>query len=144
GASDFGKILRGARLVQAVARPGFDERSGCMAAGAGRRTPARTIEANRSKETRMSAVASEVLAGLVGQVPAGVGSEKLFENDKIIVWNFVLEPGEETPIHTHEYNYVWYAINGAPLQVFDEHGKDLGTLDVPTGAVYVLKLEDGF
>jgi hypothetical protein len=92
----------------------------------------------------MSALASEVLGDLVSQIPPGVGTEKLFENDKIIVWNFVLEPGEETPLHTHEYNYVWYAINGAPLQVSDEHGNDLGTLDVPTGAVYVLKLEDGF
>jgi len=74
---------------------------------------------------------------------AGVGSEKLFENDKVIVWNFVLEPGEETPIHTHEHEYVWYAIEGSSLQVFDEAGKDLGTLPVPTGTVYELKLEDG-
>jgi hypothetical protein len=74
---------------------------------------------------------------------AGVGSEKVFENDKVIVWNFVLEPGQETPMHTNEHSYMWYAIAGAPLQVFDEHGKDLGTLDVPTGTVYSLKLEDG-
>jgi hypothetical protein len=39
---------------------------------------------------------------------------------------------------------MWYAIAGAPLQVFDEKGKDLGTLEVPTGAVYSLKLENGF
>ncbi|MFL5287389.1 MAG: hypothetical protein ACJ8AW_42060 [Rhodopila sp.] len=75
---------------------------------------------------------------------AGVGSEKVFENDKVIVWNFVLEPGQETPVHTHEHSYMWYAIAGAPLQVFDEHGKDLGTLEVPTGAVYALKLDNGF
>ncbi|MDF2095967.1 hypothetical protein [Aquibaculum arenosum] len=75
---------------------------------------------------------------------AGVGSEKIFENDKVIVWNFELAPGEETPIHTHEHSYMWYAIAGTALQVFDEHGKDLGTLDVPTGTVYSLKLEDGF
>jgi hypothetical protein len=75
---------------------------------------------------------------------AGVGSEKVFENDKVIVWNFVLEPGEETPMHTHEHSYMWYALEGAPLQVFDEDGKDLGTLDVPAGAIYSLKLDDGF
>jgi len=54
---------------------------------------------------------------------AGVGTEKVFENDKVIVWNFVLAPGEETPVHTHEHSYMWYAIDGAPLQVFDEHGE---------------------
>jgi hypothetical protein len=75
---------------------------------------------------------------------AGVGTEKVFENDKVIVWNFTLAPGEETPIHTHRHNYMWYAIQGAPLQVFDENGKDLGTLEVPTGAVYSLKLENGY
>ena len=74
---------------------------------------------------------------------AGVGSEKLFENDKVIVWNFELKPGEQTPIHTHEHSYVWYSVQGTDLQVFDEHGNDLGTLEVPTGSVYSLKVEDG-
>jgi beta-alanine degradation protein BauB len=75
---------------------------------------------------------------------AGVGTEKLFENDKVIVWNFTLAPGEFTPVHTHEHNYMWYAIAGAPLQIFDAEGKDLGIFEVPTGAVYSLKLEDGY
>jgi len=75
---------------------------------------------------------------------AGVGSHKVFENDKVIVWNFTLEPGEETPMHTHEHSYMWYSIAGARLQVFDEDGNDLGTLEVPTGAVYSLKLDNGY
>jgi hypothetical protein len=75
---------------------------------------------------------------------AGVGTEKVFENDKVIVWNFVLEPGAETPLHTHEHAYMWYAIQGAPLQVFDAKGNDLGTLEVPTGGVYSLKLDNGY
>ena len=57
---------------------------------------------------------------------SGVGTEKVFENDKVIVWNFTLAAGEETPLHTHDHAYMWYAIEGAPLQVFDEFGKDLG------------------
>ena len=71
----------------------------------------------------------------------GVGTEKVFENDKIIVWNFELAPGEETPMHTHEHSYMWYAISGAPLQVCDAHETDLGTIDVPTGAVFSLRLD---
>ena len=39
---------------------------------------------------------------------------------------------------------MWYAIDGAPLQIFDEFGKDLGTLEVPSGGIYSLKLENGF
>ncbi|MBR72144.1 MAG: hypothetical protein CMM30_04300 [Rhodospirillaceae bacterium] len=73
---------------------------------------------------------------------AGVGTEKVFENDKIIVWNFELAPGEETPIHRHDLSYIWYAISGSTLQVYDEHGGDLGALDVPTGAVFHLKVEE--
>ncbi|CAN7548629.1 hypothetical protein [Caballeronia sp. LjRoot31] len=75
---------------------------------------------------------------------AGVGTEKVFENDKVIVWNFTLEPGDYTEMHTHERPYMWYAINGAPLQIFDEGGNDLGIFDVPTGAIYSLKLDNGY
>ncbi|MFP3553978.1 hypothetical protein SB861_25180 [Paraburkholderia sp. SIMBA_049] len=75
---------------------------------------------------------------------AGVGTEKVFENDKVIVWNFTLAPGEFTPVHTHEHPYMWYAIEGAPLQIFDESGNEVGIFEVPTGAIYSLKLEDGY
>lgn len=55
-------------------------------------------------------------------VMARVGTEKVFDSDKVIVWNFVPQAGEETPVHTHERAYMWYAINGAPSQIFDETG----------------------
>ena len=71
---------------------------------------------------------------------AGVGTEKVFENDRVIVWNFELAPGEETEMHTHEHDYMWYALAGAPLQVFDENENDLGTLEVPTGSIFELKI----
>lgn len=73
-----------------------------------------------------------------------LGNEKVFENDKIIVWNFTLQPGEFTPLHTHERSYMWYAIEGAPLQLFDENDKDLGVFDIPTGAVYSLRYDNGY
>jgi len=72
-----------------------------------------------------------------------IGSEKLFENDKVVVWNFELAPGEETPVHTHERSYMWYAIEGAPLQIYDENGVDVGLFDVPTGGIFSLKCENG-
>ena len=73
----------------------------------------------------------------------GVGSRKLFENDKIIVWDFVLPVGAETPVHTHVRSYMWFAVQGAPLQIYDENGNDLGVFDVPTGGVFSLKCENG-
>lgn len=73
----------------------------------------------------------------------GVGSKKVFENDKVIIWNFELAPGEETPVHTHERSYMWYAIQGAPLHIFDAEGNDCGVFDVPTGGVFSLKCENG-
>ncbi|MDQ7976386.1 hypothetical protein QYH69_03910 [Paraburkholderia sp. SARCC-3016] len=75
---------------------------------------------------------------------AGVGTEKVFENDKIIVWDLVLDPGQETPVHTHMHSYMWYAIEGAPLRIFDEHGSDLGIFEVSTGGVYSLLCENGY
>ncbi|GAB7522345.1 hypothetical protein [Paraburkholderia sp. 2C] len=75
---------------------------------------------------------------------ADVGTEKVFENDKVIVWDLILDPGEETPVHTHTHSYMWYAIEGAPLPVFDEHGGDLGIFEVSTGSVYSLLCENGY
>ncbi len=72
-----------------------------------------------------------------------LGTKKVFENDQVNVWNFELAPGEETEMHTHEHSYMWYAVSGSTLQVFDENENDLGAIEVPTGAVFSLKVEDG-
>ena len=72
---------------------------------------------------------------------AGVGTTKIFENDKINVWEFVLEPGETTPVHTHELDYIFYVLDGAPLRVFDGDGKELTTFDASTGSVFVLRMD---
>ena len=73
--------------------------------------------------------------------PGAVGSTKLFENDKIILWEFVLEPGEQTPVHTHLHDYVWYVLEGTTLEVFDAEDKYLGKFEAPTGAIFPLRLE---
>lgn len=70
-----------------------------------------------------------------------VGTTRIFENEKIIVWEFVLEPGAETPLHTHRHDYVFYVLDGAPLQVSDAEGRDLGTLDAHAGAVFALEMD---
>ena len=72
-----------------------------------------------------------------------VGTKKIFENESIIVWEFILEPGESTPIHEHKFDYLFYPINGAPLQVFSESGDSLGTFDATEGNTFAFKVEDG-
>ena len=37
---------------------------------------------------------------------AGVGTQKVFEDDRVIVWHLDLEPGQLGERHTHELDYV--------------------------------------
>ena len=70
---------------------------------------------------------------------SGVGSTKIFENERIVVWEFVLEPGESTPVHTHEHDYVWHVLEGSKLETFDESGKSIGAFDSSTGETFAFK-----
>ena len=36
-----------------------------------------------------------------------VGSYKVFENEKIIIWELILEPSEQTACHTHQHDYIF-------------------------------------
>jgi predicted metal-dependent enzyme (double-stranded beta helix superfamily) len=72
---------------------------------------------------------------------AGVGSQVLFEDDKIKVWEFTLEPGEQTAVHTHEMEYIFYVINGTTLEIFDADNKALQPLELNDGDVVALRLE---
>ena len=73
--------------------------------------------------------------------PGDVGTQKLYEDDKIIFWELILEPGEKTPCHTHLLDYVWYVIEGTTLEIFDKNDQYLGSFEAPTGAVFPLRLE---
>ena len=72
---------------------------------------------------------------------AGVGSNVVFEDEKIKVWEFKLEPGEQTPVHTHELEYIFYVIDGTTLEVFDVDNKPLQPLELSDGDVVALRLE---
>ena len=72
---------------------------------------------------------------------AGVGSKVVFEDDKIKVWEFNLEPGEQTGTHTHELEYVFYVINGSTLEVFDADNHFVTPLEFNDGDVLPLRLE---
>lgn len=53
---------------------------------------------------------------------ADVATRKLLENDCMIVWELVLEPGESTGVHTHEYDYMVHVIEGSTLRATDAEG----------------------
>ena len=72
-----------------------------------------------------------------------VGTNKVFENDKIILWEFFLEPGEETPVHTHANGFVSYVIDGSTIRINDEDGEKVDQVDVPGGEVLEFRLHDG-
>ena len=67
---------------------------------------------------------------------AGVGTNVVFEDDKIKVWEF-----NQTGIHTHEMDYVFYVINGSTLEVFDAEDKFVMPLEFKDGDVLPLRLE---
>jgi mannose-6-phosphate isomerase-like protein (cupin superfamily) len=76
------------------------------------------------------------------RIPMGdVGTTKIFEDDRIILWEFVVEPGERTPNHTHHHDYLFYVLEGSTMEVFDAEGNPRGSFEARTGDVFSLKLD---
>jgi len=65
---------------------------------------------------------------------ADVGSKLIFENERIRVWEFTLQPGETIDAHKHEYDYFFYPIEGGTLEVTRDSGVVRATLEA--GKVY--------
>jgi hypothetical protein len=72
---------------------------------------------------------------------ADIATKKLFENDRIFVWEMVLEPGESTGVHTHSHDYVFYVIEGSTAEVLAEDGRLLDTFALKAGDLMSFRLE---
>jgi beta-alanine degradation protein BauB len=72
---------------------------------------------------------------------SAIATKKIFENDKIAVWEMVLEPGESTGIHTHPHDYVFYVIEGSTSEITDKNGKFLGKLEMLAGDSMFIRCE---
>ncbi len=70
-----------------------------------------------------------------------IATKKIFENDKISVWEMVLEPGESTGVHTHSHDYLFYVIEGSTAEVTDKDGKLLDKFEMKAGDVMSFRLE---
>ena len=72
---------------------------------------------------------------------AGVGTEKVFENDRVVVWHFDLEPGAATERHTHKRDYLVRIISGARMEVFGPDGESLETVELEAGDVTSFRVD---
>jgi len=50
----------------------------------------------------------------------GVGSKKIFENDRVRVWELRLSPGEESPVHRHDHDHLLIQVAGDRIAVVPE------------------------
>lgn len=72
---------------------------------------------------------------------AGVGTKKVFENDRVIVWHLDLEPGERGTRHTHDLDYVVRVISGSTLEVFGPKDELLDTVELESGGAVSFRIE---
>lgn len=65
---------------------------------------------------------------------ADVGTKLLFENEKVRVWEFILQPGESIGPHKHDHDFFYCPIEGGTLEVTRASGTTRLTLNA--GEVY--------
>jgi hypothetical protein len=70
-----------------------------------------------------------------------IATKKLFENEKIAVWEMVLEPGESSGLHTHNNSYLFYVLEGSTGEVTDKDGKSCGSLTMEPGFTMFFQLQ---
>ena len=67
---------------------------------------------------------------------AGVGTKKVYEDDRVVVWHLDLEPGQEARRHTHALDYTVRILSGSTLEVFGPEGESIDTVELePGGAI---------
>ena len=72
---------------------------------------------------------------------ADIATKKIFENEKLSVWEMVLDPGERTEVHTHSHDYLFYVLEGSTGEVSDKDGNVVGALEMKAGDSYFFRIE---
>ena len=72
---------------------------------------------------------------------AGVGTQKVFENDRVIVWHLDLEPGQQGERHTHQLDYVVRILSGSTLEVFGPDAELLDTVELESGGAVSFRVD---
>lgn len=68
---------------------------------------------------------------------AEVGTKLIFENERVRVWEFTLQPGESIEAHHHDHDFFFYPIEGGTLEVTRASG--ITRLTLKAGEVYFRK-----
>jgi hypothetical protein len=74
---------------------------------------------------------------------AEVASKRLLENDKVIVWELLLEPGESTGVHCHELDYIVHVIEGSTLLATDGGGGSPAEVALEADDTFYFSVSDG-
>lgn len=53
-------------------------------------------------------------------VTTAIGTELLFENEAVRVWSMELEPGELSPVHKHESDYLFAYVTDSRIRLIPE------------------------
>ena len=72
---------------------------------------------------------------------AGVGTRKVFEDDRVVVWHLDLKPGEQGERHTHVLDYVVKVVSGSTLEVSGPNGEFLDTAELESGGAVAFRVE---
>ena len=67
---------------------------------------------------------------------AEVATTKLFENEKVIVWEMLLEPGDSTGLHTHKHSYVIHVLEGSTPQGTDANDENPEKIEFKAGETH--------
>jgi len=72
---------------------------------------------------------------------AGVGTQKVFENERVVVWHLDLEPGEESGRHTHSLDYTVRILSGSNLEIFGPDGELRDTVELEAGSAVSFRVD---
>ena len=72
---------------------------------------------------------------------ADIGTELLFENDRVRVWDLRLKPGESTGFHRHDNDYLYVVIGGGKLKAVHADGSDWYEVEMEDGEVRFREVE---
>jgi quercetin dioxygenase-like cupin family protein len=70
-----------------------------------------------------------------------VGTELLFENDRVRVWDLRLAPGDRAGFHRHSHDYFFVVIGGGKLKSVRGDGSDWYETEMADGEVHFREIE---
>ena len=71
-----------------------------------------------------------------------VGTELLFENERVRVWDLRLAPGERAGFHRHSHDYFFVVIGGGRLKSVRGDGSDWYETAMRDGEVHFREIAD--